>query len=75
MLLRFAVERDGKEIGNGWALNEVTVERDGTTMVELFVEIDNRPLSHWAVMDLSVQHRLAPQPMHLAQVARFYGLK
>jgi NAD+ kinase len=47
MLLRFAVERDGKEIGNGWALNEVTVERDGTTMVELFVEIDNRPLSHW----------------------------
>jgi NAD+ kinase len=47
MILRFAVERDGKEIGNGWALNEVTVERDGTTMVELFVEIDNRPLSHW----------------------------
>jgi NAD+ kinase len=47
MTLRFSIERDGKEIGNGWALNEVTVERDGTTMVELFVEIDNRPLSHW----------------------------
>ena len=47
MVLRFAVERDGKEIGTGWALNEVTVERDGTTMVELFVEIDSRPLSHW----------------------------
>jgi NAD+ kinase len=47
MILRFAVERGGKEIGRGWALNEVTVERDGTTMVELFVEIDNRPLSHW----------------------------
>lgn len=47
MILRFAVERDGKEIGKGWALNEVTVERDGTTMVELFVEIDSRPLSHW----------------------------
>ena len=29
------------------ALNEVTVERDGTTMVELFVQIDNRPLSRW----------------------------
>lgn len=47
MILRFSVERDGKEIGKGWALNEVTVERDGTTMVELFVEIDSRPLSHW----------------------------
>jgi NAD+ kinase len=47
MVLGFAVQRDGKEIGSGWALNEVTVERDGTTMVELFVEIDSRPLSHW----------------------------
>jgi NAD+ kinase len=47
MTLRFSIEREGKEIGKGWALNEVTVERDGTTMVELFVEIDNRPLSHW----------------------------
>jgi NAD+ kinase len=47
MILRFSVERDGAEIAKGWALNEVTVERDGTTMVELFVEIDNRPLSHW----------------------------
>ena len=47
MILRFSVERDGREIGKGWALNEVTVERDGTTMVELFVEIDSRPLSHW----------------------------
>lgn len=47
MVLRFSVEREGREIGAGWALNEVTVERDGTTMVELFVEIDSRPLSHW----------------------------
>jgi NAD+ kinase len=47
MVLKFSVERDGKEISNGWALNEVTVERDGTTMVELFVEIYRRPLSHW----------------------------
>lgn len=47
MILRYSVQRDGNEIGTGWALNEVTVERDGTTMVELFVEIDSRPLSHW----------------------------
>jgi NAD+ kinase len=47
MVLQFSVEREGKEISTGWALNEVTVERDSTTMVELFVEIDRRPLSHW----------------------------
>lgn len=47
MILRYSVQRAGAEIGTGWALNEVTVERDGTTMVELFVEIDSRPLSHW----------------------------
>ena len=47
MVLKFTVERNSKEIAQGWALNEVTVERDGTTMVELFVEIDRRPLSHW----------------------------
>ena len=47
MILHYAVLRDGKEIGRGWALNEVTVERERNTMVELFVEIDSRPLSHW----------------------------
>ena len=47
MVLSFDVERDGKIVSSGWALNEVTVERDATTMVELFVEIDRRPLSHW----------------------------
>lgn len=47
MVLKFEIERGGKVVSNGWALNEVTVERDATTMVELFVEIDRRPLSHW----------------------------
>ena len=47
MVLGFSVQRDGAEISQGWALNEITVERDSTTMVELFVEIDRRPLSHW----------------------------
>jgi NAD+ kinase len=47
MVLGYSVERDGVEISQGWALNEITVERDSTTMVELFVEIDHRPLSHW----------------------------
>lgn len=47
MVLGYSVEREGEEISQGWALNEITVERDSTTMVELFVEIDKRPLSHW----------------------------
>jgi NAD+ kinase len=47
MVLNYSVARNGAEIASGWALNEVTVERDGTTMVELFVQIDDRPLSRW----------------------------
>jgi NAD+ kinase len=47
MLLSFAVKRNGSIIERGWALNEVSIERKSTTMVELFVQIDNRPLSRW----------------------------
>ena len=45
--LAYLVERDGVEVDSGWALNEVVVERDKATMVELFLEIDNRPISRW----------------------------
>ena len=45
--LAYDVERDGKVVASGWALNEVTVEREKATMVELFLEIDNRPISRW----------------------------
>ena len=45
--LGYSVERDGQVITSGWALNEVTVEREKATMVELFLEIDNRPISRW----------------------------
>jgi len=47
MVLKYSVLRSGAVVSTGWALNEVTVERDGTTMVELFVQIDERPLSRW----------------------------
>jgi NAD+ kinase len=47
MVLQYSVVRESTVISTGWALNEVTVERNGTTMVELFVQIDNRPLSRW----------------------------
>jgi NAD+ kinase len=45
--LGYTVERDGTIVDSGWALNEVTVEREKATMVELFLEIDNRPISRW----------------------------
>lgn len=47
MLLSFSVERDGAEIASGWALNEVTIARTESTMVELMVQVDRRPLSRW----------------------------
>jgi NAD+ kinase len=47
LVLAYSVEREGREISRGWALNEVTIERSETTMVELFVQIDDRPLSRW----------------------------
>ncbi|MDP1711424.1 MAG: NAD kinase [Candidatus Nanopelagicaceae bacterium] len=47
LVLAYAVERGGKVVDQGWALNEVTIERSETTMVELFVQIDQRPLSRW----------------------------
>ena len=47
MVLAYEVIRSGKVVNAGWALNEVTVERQHTTMVELFVQIDGRPLSRW----------------------------
>jgi len=47
IILVYSVERDGQVVTTGWALNEVTVEREKATMVELFLEIDNRPISRW----------------------------
>ena len=45
--LSYQVERNGTVVDSGWALNEVTVERERATMVDLFLEIDNRPISRW----------------------------
>jgi NAD+ kinase len=47
LLLKHSVERKGKVVHSGWALNEVTVGRNDSQMVELFVQIDGRPLSRW----------------------------
>ncbi len=47
MLLSYSVDRKGSEITSGWALNEVTIARTESTMVELLVQVDHRPLSRW----------------------------
>ncbi len=47
MVLQYAIKRHGAVVSQGWALNEVTVERELSTMVELFLEIDGRPISRW----------------------------
>ena len=45
--LGYKVLRDGELATSGWALNEATIERSHSQMVELFVQIDSRPLSRW----------------------------
>ena len=47
MVLNFKLLREGKEISNGWALNEVTIERNDHQMIEVLTQIDHRPLSRW----------------------------
>lgn len=47
LTLKYEIIRNGSVISQGWALNEVAVERSSTRMLELFVQIDGRPLSKW----------------------------
>lgn len=47
MTLAYQVQRSGSVVARGWALNEVTVERSTEAMIELFVQVDHRPLSRW----------------------------
>ena len=47
MTLAYEVFRGDELVNKGWALNEVTVERSTEAMIELFVQVDHRPLSRW----------------------------
>jgi NAD+ kinase len=47
MTLAYQVLRNDSVVARGWALNEVTVERSTEAMIELFVQVDHRPLSRW----------------------------
>jgi NAD+ kinase len=47
LVLEYRIERNGKEVATGWALNEVTIECEQGTMIELLLQIDGRPISSW----------------------------
>ena len=47
LVLKYEVIRGGSLVAGGWALNEVVIERSSTQMLELFLQIDGRPLSKW----------------------------
>lgn len=47
LLVSYQVLRGDEEIDQGFALNEVVVESPKPEMVELFVHVDERPLSRW----------------------------
>lgn len=47
MSISFEIERHGDIIDSGWALNEIVIEKESSQMVELFVSVDQRPLSLW----------------------------
>ncbi|CAB4707496.1 MAG: NAD kinase [Actinobacteria bacterium] len=47
LLLKYEIKRGEKTISQGWALNEISIERSSTQMLELFLQIDGRPLSKW----------------------------
>lgn len=47
MTLAYQVFKGDELVTKGWALNEVTVERSTEAMIELFVQVDHRPLSRW----------------------------
>lgn len=47
MTLAYEVLRNDARVAEGWALNEVAVERNTETMIELLVQVDHRPLSRW----------------------------
>lgn len=47
MILNYRLLRENREIAAGWALNEVTIERNDHQMIEVLAQIDHRPLSRW----------------------------
>ena len=47
MSILYEIERHNGVVDSGWALNEIVIEKESSQMVELFVSVDQRPLSLW----------------------------
>jgi NAD+ kinase len=47
MTIDASVHSGQKEIATGWALNEISIEKLGSRMIEVLVAVDGRPLSRW----------------------------
>lgn len=47
MSISYEIERHNGVVDSGWALNEIVIEKESSQMVELFVSVDQRPLSLW----------------------------
>ena len=47
LVVHYSIQRKGEEVSAGWALNEVVIEGMPGAMIQLFVQIDSRPLSRW----------------------------
>jgi NAD+ kinase len=47
LILEYEIERAKQIVSSGWALNEVTIECERGTMIELLLQIDGRPISSW----------------------------
>jgi NAD+ kinase len=47
LILEYEIERGKSVVASGWALNEVTIECERGTMIELLLQIDGRPISSW----------------------------
>jgi len=47
MTIDASVHRGELEVSSGWALNEISIEKVGSRMIEVLVAVDGRPLSRW----------------------------
>lgn len=47
MTIDATVHYGGQEVASGWALNEISIEKLGSRMIEVLVAVDGRPLSRW----------------------------
>jgi len=47
MTIDVLIQNAEGEVASGWALNEMSIEKLGSRMIEVLVAVDGRPLSRW----------------------------